>query len=68
MNITVARRLATIAPTIKSANDSLSVDVETNVFRVRDILKWTATPEGRGALRQESDVKDKLYDLMVRLL
>ena len=68
MNLEVARRLATIAPTIKSANDSISVDRETNVFRVRAILQWTVTPEGRDALRQAPDVKDKLYDLMVRLL
>jgi hypothetical protein len=68
MNLEVARRLATIAPTIKSANESISVDTEANVFRVRAILQWTVTPEGRDALRQAPDVKDKLYDLMVRLL
>jgi hypothetical protein len=68
MNLEVARRLATIAQMIKSANESISVDGEANVFRVRAILQWTVTPEGRDALRQAPDVKDKLYDLMVRLL
>ena len=68
MNITAARRLATVAQIIKSANESISIDGEANAFRVRAILQWTVTPEGRDALRQEPDVKDKLYDLMVRLL
>jgi hypothetical protein len=68
MNIVAARRLATIAQMIKSANESISVDSEANVFPVRAILQWTVTPEGRDALRQEPTVKDKLYDLMVRLL
>ena len=68
MNLVVARRLATVAQIIKSADESISVDAEANVFRVRAILQWTVTPEGRSALRQEPDVKDKLYDLMVRLL
>jgi hypothetical protein len=53
---------------ITSAKESISVDGEANVFRVRAILQWTVTPEGRDALRQAPDVKDKLYDLMVRLL
>lgn len=68
MNLEVARRLATIAPMIKAVNESISVDGEANVFRVRAILQWTVTPEGRDALRQAPDVKDKLYDLVVRLL
>jgi hypothetical protein len=67
MNIVAARRLATIGQIINSANDSISIDGEANVFRVRAILQWTVTPEGREALRQEPNVKDKLYDLMVRL-
>lgn len=68
MNLEVARRLATIAPVIKSVNESISVDGEANVFGVRAVLQWTVTPAGRDALRQAPDVKDKLYDLMVRLL
>jgi hypothetical protein len=68
MNLVAARRLATVAQVIKSADESISVDGEANVFRVRAILQWTVTPEGRSALRQEPDVKDKLYDLMVRIL
>jgi hypothetical protein len=68
MNIVAARRLATVGQIIKSANESISVDGESNIFPVRSILKWTVTPEGRDALGQEPHVKDKLYDLMVRLL